>query len=64
MFRILRQYESRMILHASQQQAAMLVLPPTFGAVSFTKPFAFFAFSKAPGTSFAKLKAPSLLPNK
>ena len=52
------------VLHASQQQASALVRPPTFNLVSFTNPSAFLAFSKALGTSLAKLNAPSLLLNR
>ena len=50
--------------HPSQQHAGTLVRPPTFRAVIFTKPAVFFAFSKGPGTTGAKLNAPSLLLNR
>ena len=56
------QYWIMIVLHASQQQASTLVRPPTFNPVSFTNPSVFLAFSKALGTSFAKLNAPSLHP--
>ena len=59
-----RWYGTVSILHASQQKASVLVRPPTFSPVSFMKPSALLAFFRAPGTSFAKLKAPSLLLNK
>ena len=52
------------IPQASQQQAFTLVRPPTFKAVSLTNPSAFLAFSRALGTSAAKLNAPSLLLNR
>ena len=58
------QYWIMIVLHASQQQASTLVRPPTFNPVSFTNPSVFLAFSKALGTSFAKLNAPSLLLNR
>ena len=47
------------ILHPSQQQASTLARWPASGSVIFTNPGAFLAFSKTPGTSLAKLKAPS-----
>ena len=55
------QYLSMTVLHSSQMEAGTLVRWLALRSVIFTKPSAFFAFSNTPGTSFAKLNAPSLL---
>lgn len=50
--------------HFSQHSASILVLRLAFNGVISTNPFALLALSNTPGTSSAKLNAPSLPANK